>query len=255
VDFRSTRPETWCAALATLCAAEFPIASGSLHDPGAVWLAGLRLAVAAAGAFLLARKLGLALPGASLAALGFGSSGFLVCRVDSPAGHAALFLPWILAASESARVEPVRAWRSWIAITLLALLSILGGELAVAALGFSAAVVWILAGWRLDARAAAGSLAALAVGIGVSVLAWPPLAAELRSADALARRGAHVESQRFDFVALALVLIATGIALSWRTLVARDGEETPAREGSSGRERASFAGIAGVALRGCRKTP
>lgn len=248
----------WCALLAASCVSALAIGPAlfegiggrDLSGWGRLGLAWLSLAGAGLGAYCLARKLGLERASAGLAAVGYGLSGGLVCRVDSTAGHVAPILPWIVYAIESVGAPRGLRWRALIALIALGALSMLGGDLETASLGLAASVIWILGGFGRDPRAAARAILALALGIGIAAVAGPPGAELMRISSTPAGPRSLTAEHRFDFLSLALVVITTGIVLRWRALAAQDENDRFRREPAPQRgERApGWAGVAGVVL-------
>lgn len=152
-----------------------------LFNRGFAWLACLRLFLAGLGCALLARRLGLATPGACLAGVGFALSGFLINWLNSSAGHVAPYAPWLLLAVDRVCVpRPDGAvgaglttaqvladtWsardrtrgKGVVAIAIAAALCILGGHPGTAICVGWLALFWALAHRRSHGKAALAGL-------------------------------------------------------------------------------------------------
>jgi membrane protein YfhO len=213
-------------------------------DWGLAGLAWLRLSFAAAGAFVLARVLGLSRFGAALAGLSFGLSGFLALWVNFSLGHVACFLPWVLVGIEGMHGDRRRRASSLTAIVFA--LAILGGHPETAFYVGAAALVWSFAQWRQRRGVTALALCSLGAGALLAGVCLLPFGEYLANSGALLARRALPEPGEPDWIALGVLVLVAGILLRWQALVRIDEEraERPARSAS----RARIVGIAGAAL-------
>ncbi len=191
-------------------------------DASFAWLVWLRLALAAVGAYALARRLGLGLKGASLAAIGFSCAGFVALWANHSLGHVAPLLPWVLFALEGLRTE--RPARSFIAAALLFAMAIYGGHPETAFNLGLAAGLWSLAWWRSQRRIAVAALAALAVGTLLAAPSLAPFLEYLQNSGALIARRALPRAGEPDWLALGLCALTIGIVWRWRELCAARAE-------------------------------
>ncbi len=183
---------------------------------GFAFLAWMRVAAAGLGACLLARRLGLGLPGAALAACAFGFSGYELLWLNHALGHVPPFLPWILYFLEGIRIERGRGKRGLLPAALAAFAlagAILGGHAETSFYIGAAAGLWGLAIFFEDRRAGSLALSALALGTAATAAAMLPFVEYLglsaakwvREEQAAAARGA------VDFAALGLVFVLAGL--------------------------------------------
>ena len=216
-------------------------------DHGHSLLAWLRVAAGLAGAFALARRLGLGRPGSTLTAISFGAGGFLTLWLNHPLGHVAPYLPWLLFFLEGARGP--RALRSAAAAGACLLGAILGGHVETAFFVGAAGGLWALAlafdGWRERAaastrdpraprpapfRPAILALAALALGgLGGAVVLLPVLEyLDLSAAKAVREASAAAGAHAPDLLALGAVLVLVALfAFARRTLSAPSPDGAP----------------------------
>ncbi len=127
----------------------------------------LRLWVAAVGAFLLARRLGVAPLAAAAAGVTFGLTGYFVRYLQMHHLNGEVFLPWLwLAADALARHPTPRAWLGFAAVTFCAIVAGNPQVTFVIAVATVAFALWRTAtgAWpRHDAPRIAGRLALAAV--------------------------------------------------------------------------------------------
>jgi hypothetical protein len=117
------------------------------------WMAALRLWVAGMGSFLLARSWGLGRAGCWFAGLVFPFSGFLIVWLLYPVTPVAIWLPWLLLATDRVRNRPDR--RSVASFATVVGLLILGGHIQTSAHVLLAGGLYFV--WRLiDDRRPAG---------------------------------------------------------------------------------------------------
>ena len=187
----------------------------ALFDRGFAWLAALRIALAALGTYLLARRLGLGAPAAALAAGGYATSGSIVLWLGFSLAHVTPLLPWVLFGVEGLRgARPLRGFL--IAAVALAL-AIYGGHPEVAFFVGLAGGVWSLT--LRDAGLARLRLAWLALLTG-TLLAAPvlvPFLEYLKHSGALvAHQLAPSARARPDLIALGALLGFLAVARLWR---------------------------------------
>ncbi|HUR27440.1 MAG TPA: hypothetical protein VM509_04585, partial [Planctomycetota bacterium] len=201
------------------------------------WLLWLRLALAALGAYALARRLGTGACGATLAAVGFSSAGFVALWANHSLGHVAPFLPWVLFAIEGLR--GARPARAFVAAAVLFALAIYGGHPETAFDLGLAAGLWSLGAWRSERRVAWLGLGALAAGTLLAAPSLAPFLEYLAHSGALVARRALPAAGEPDWLALGACALAVGIV--WRS-----------RELAAENPRRTFASIAlGLALAAC----
>ncbi len=102
----------------------------ALFDRGFAWLAALRIALAALGTYLLARRVGLGAPAAALSAAGYATSGSIVLWLGFSLAHVTPLLPWVLLGVEGLR--GARPLRGFLTAALALALAIYGGHPEVA---------------------------------------------------------------------------------------------------------------------------
>ena len=182
----------------------------------------LRHAVALAGAYALARRLGLSRAPATLAAVTFGLSGYQTLWLNHALGHVPPFLPWVLYFLEGLR-DPRRARRHLaVAAAALALaLAVLGGHAETAFYVGLAAGLWALGLLPTDRRAALLGLLALALGSAAGAASLLPLTEYLGLSGARLVRELEARHATLDPLSLGatLTLLALG-ALFVRRLAA-----------------------------------
>ncbi len=140
------------------------------------WVAAARLWFAGLGAFLLARSWGLGPWGRWFAGLGFPFCGFLVVWLLYPVTPAAIWLPWLLLATDRAIHEPSARGVGWLALAVGGVLvagHVQTGAHALLATGLFAA--WRLAGSSRRTRPALTWGLGVALGIGVASAQIVPL--------------------------------------------------------------------------------
>ncbi len=187
---------------------------------GFAWLAWLRVAAGALGAYFLARRLGLGIAGAALAASTFGLSGYECLWLNHALGHVPPFLPWILYFLEG--IRGARPFRS-AALAALALLgAVLGGHAETAFYVGAAAGLWALAMFARDRRAGALALGALALGGAAAGIVLLPFLEYLDLSAAKWVREAQAVDLRAapDLAALGCLGLIVGLALLFRRAVA-----------------------------------
>ncbi len=197
---------------------------GKLFGPAAfdwsfAFLIWMRLAFAASGAFALARRLGLGAQGATLAAVGFSSAGFVALWANHSLGHVAPFLPWCLFALEGLR--GARPARAFVAASLLFAAAILGGHPETAFNVGLACGLWSLALWRDQRRTGVAAIAALACGTLLAAPSLAPFVEYLQSSGAMIARQLLAPPREPDWIALGLCAVAIGIVWRWRELSAQ----------------------------------
>jgi hypothetical protein len=185
-------------------------------DWGFAWTAVLRLGAAALGAYLLARRMCLARPGAALAAVGYSLSGSVVLWLGFSLSHVSPCLPWVLLGVECLRRDE-RMLRGWLLASLALAMAIYGGHPELAFfVGFSAGI-WSLTLLRGEARRARVAFTALACGVLLSAPVLLPFVEYLANSGALlAHRMAPTERALPDFAVLGAMLLFYGVALRWR---------------------------------------
>lgn len=181
-------------------------------------LAWARLALAGLGAYLLARRLGLGASGASLAAVGFGLSGYLVLWLNHSLGHVTPLLPWVLLGVEGTRgPRPVRAA---LGAALALLLAIAGGHPETAFYVGAAAGLWALAVLREERRAGLLAFAGLALGSLAAAPILLPFVEYLGRSGAQEIRAASAARGSIEFGPVAAVaLLVAGVLVARRGLV------------------------------------
>jgi hypothetical protein len=216
-----------------------------LFHAGFAWLAWLRVAAAALGAWCLARRLGLGRAGSALAATAFGLSGYLCLWLNHALGHVPPFLPWVLWFLEGIRgPRPLRA-AAGAGFALLG--ALLGGHAETAFYVGAAAGLWALALLAHDRRAGLLALAALAFGTAAAGAALLPFVEYLDLSAAKWVREAQASALRAapDLAALGCVALVAGLVFLFRRAAAAgDAGERALR----GRELA--AAVLGLALAG-----
>ena len=164
----------------------------------------LQLSAAVLGAYLLARRLSLRVPGALLAAVGFGASGFLLEAVAEPASRAAFLLPWLLLGLEGLRrARPRSALLGSIAAAYLVGLA---ADPQVCAFIAVTALLWTASMFEQDRRAARLGLLALLCGWLLAAPSWLPYLESLTLAARTARLGPR---ELPDVSSLGALLLAT----------------------------------------------
>ncbi len=135
-------------------------------DDGTVWVAFLRLFVAALGAFLFARALGLPREASALAGLAYGCGGFMVVWLLYPPASSAAWVGFVFWAGERMARRATPGNVAGLGASLA--LTVLGGHVETSFLAAAAVSVYVLARrWQLTSgspRAAAASLGPLAAG-------------------------------------------------------------------------------------------
>ena len=186
-----------------------------LFDRGFAWLALLRVAGAALGAYLLARRLALGPRGAALAGVGFALSGSLLLWLGYSLGHVIPWLPWLLLAIEAQRGR--RRGLAFGATAGTMALSLYGGHPETAFFVGLAAALWIWRGAARDRAAALWSFAALAVGVLLAAPMWLPFLEYLESSGALlAHRMEDGARTLPDLISLGALLAFAGFLFHWR---------------------------------------
>ncbi|WP_165227951.1 YfhO family protein [Aquisphaera insulae] len=135
------------------------------------WMAAIRLWIAGLGAFLLARFWGLGAWSRWFAGLAYPFCGFLVVWLLYPVTPVAIWLPWILLASDRSLEDPRPRSAGLLAIVVA--LAILGGHIQTAAHVLLAALAF--AAWRLAVSVPSWSertrrLLVWSAGIGLGIL-------------------------------------------------------------------------------------
>lgn len=146
------------------------------------WGQALRLYAAMLGAYLLVRGLGAGRPGATVAGLSFGLSGFMIGWLGWPQSHVAAVVPWLWWALHHT-AGPAPPWWSGPAVAVTTAGLWLGGFPAVAVLallGGAGAVLAGLTGARRGAPVRALAPAA-GVAVGTALAAFTLLPSDRRS--------------------------------------------------------------------------
>ena len=204
-----------------------------LGAPGALlaWMAMAKLVLAAWGAWLLARHLGVSALGSFLSGAVFAFGGFQVLCLLHPHSNVSALLPWLLLCADRAALQPTG--RRVAAVALVAGLQHLGGhpETAFHCQALAAALVLARAAAAgggvaraLASRSLWLPLAGMALGVGLAAVQILPFLEYLRLSEVLAQRTATaatpiVPSSESLIVPLALVA-ALGCA---RRLASDDG--------------------------------
>jgi hypothetical protein len=165
---------------------------GRLPDAYA-FMAAARLWVAGVGTFLLARHWGLGRWGRWFAGLVYPFSGFLVVWLLYPVTNVAVWLPWVLWASD--RVLDRASWRRVAVMGLVVGFSVLGGHVQTSAHVLLAAGLNAL--WRCRSfawRERWGWLTGLALGLGVAAVEIIPLGEYLTKSPVWTDRAAERKS-------------------------------------------------------------
>jgi len=184
-----------------------------LFDRGFAFLAWLRLVAAALGAWLLARRLGLARLGAATAAVGYGSCGFLTLWLGHSLAHVAPFLPWALWFVEGLRGRHRARKAAGLAATLAG--ALLAGHPETAATVGLCSAAWALALLREDRRAGTWALAGLAVALLLAAAGLLPFLEYLRHSGALIARTDAPRSP-LDLLGLGIAVVGLGVLLRCR---------------------------------------
>ena len=187
------------------------VAGRRAFDWGLALAAWLRVALALAGAYALARRLGLERAPSALAAVTFGFGGYLTLWLNHPLGHVAPALPWVLFFLEGLRGRRPRLAAAGVATSLA--LAILGGHAETAFFVGATGGLWALAlGWRLRRTGIAG-LAALGLGALAGLALLLPLIEylELSAAQRVREAAAARLTEKPDLFALGLVLLLGGL--------------------------------------------
>ncbi len=172
----------------------------------AAWL---RLVAAGLGAYLLARHLRLGRPGAALAGIAFGLSGYQVLWLNFPLGHVSPLLPWVLLGLEGTRGRrPVFAA---LFTTIALALSSLAGHPETTFFVGAAGGVWALAILRQNRNAGLLGLFGMALGVGLSAGGWVPFLEYLDASQAHAERSLVLTRSNIDLIALGALVIMAGI--------------------------------------------
>ncbi|MCC6408286.1 MAG: hypothetical protein IT453_14070 [Planctomycetes bacterium] len=195
---------------------------------GAAWrdhaltlLAGLRLAAALLGAYLLARELGLSIGAAAVAGATFAGSGFVALWLNFSLGHVAFLLPWLLLALE--RTRGPRPGLAAAASGLVLALAIYGGHPETAFYVGATAGLWALALFAESPRAGRFALLGLALGPLLAAPSLVPFVEYLRLSGAKVARAA-LSAGSFDAVALALLVAAVWVVTRFRRSRAIENE-------------------------------
>lgn len=187
-----------------------------LFDLGLAWLAVLRIALAALGAYLFARRLGVGLAGAALTAAGYSLSGSVVLWLGFSLAHVTPLLPWALLGVEGLRGGERRR-SAFLLLTLSLAAAIYGGHPEVAffvGLWTAARALWLL---RQDARGLRFAVLGLVCAV---LLAGPlllPFAEYLKHSGALlAHRMAESPRVTPDLLTLGVLLVFVAFLGLWR---------------------------------------
>ncbi len=175
-------------------------------DLGLAWLAFARLLAAGLGTWILARTLGLSLPGAFLAAVTYQTSGFLVGWLGHSLGHVAPVLPWLLLGIERHAYSLALGPRLTVAVC--ALLAWLGGHPETAFFCWLAAAAWAARLYLQDHRAGRAAALSLGWGILMSAPSALPFMEYLAHSGALRAREAALVVAGVQPWALGLCLVA-----------------------------------------------
>ncbi|MCE9593051.1 MAG: YfhO family protein [Planctomycetes bacterium] len=184
------------------------------RDHGLTLLAGLRIAAALLGAYLLARRLGLSMGPAFVAGASFASSGFVALWLNFSLGHVAFLLPWILLALEGTRGRRpgLAAAASAFALALV----ILGGHPETAFYVGATSVLWAFAIFVEERRAGRFALAGLVLGLGLAAPSLVPFLEYLHLSGARLAR-ALLGAPEPDWLALALLVVAVAVVVRFRS--------------------------------------
>jgi hypothetical protein len=161
---------------------------GRLPDAFA-WMAAARLCVAGLGIFLLAERWGLGRWGRWFAGLTFPFSGFLIVWLQFPVTSVAVWMPWLLLASDAVLSKPTG--RNIAFVSLVAACALLGGHIQTSAHVLLAAGVYAT-WWSISSRGPSGRIggrdrlrlaakpllawsAGMALGVGVAAVEVVPL--------------------------------------------------------------------------------
>lgn len=226
----------------------------ALFDRGLTLMAWLRFAIALLGAYLLARRLGLQCQGASLAAICFGFSGYLVLWLNHALGHVPPFLPWVLFFLEGLRRNP-KPGLSCALVGASMALAVLGGHLETGFFVGVASGLWCLAILREERSAGAWGLLGLALGTAVAaVILLPSLEYLNESAAKYVRElGAAQARADVDLAALGVLCILVGVVVYFRRAASEWGPRTSLGEwlpGALGLGLAFGGGLRFLASRG-----
>ncbi len=148
-----------------------------------VWIAVLKLALAALGTYLFGRALGLSRWASMLAAISFAFGCYLIDWLEHPHSNVYILAPWLLLCTECCSRRGRLRDGGYLAV--LTGLAVLGGQPEAAFIVLSAAAGWLL--YRLLAPSAALRLrvlalwlAGVAVGVGIGAVMVLPLIEMLR---------------------------------------------------------------------------
>lgn len=188
----------------------------TLFDRGFAWLAVLRIALAAFGMYLLARRLALSPSAAALAAVGYSLSGSLVLWLGFSLSHVSPFLPWVLLGIEKLRRDP-RPLGGWLMVCTSLALAIYGGHPEVAFFVGLCAGLWSLTLLGGEVRRMRLALLALVTGVLLAAPVLLPFAEYLANSGALLAHQLALSPRRLpDLLSLGALIVFAGGALRWR---------------------------------------
>jgi len=192
------------------------IGGEQLFDFGFAWGALLRIAGAAMGAYLLARRLGQGCAGAAFSGIAFASSGSLILWLGFSLAHVTPFMPWVLLGIEGLR-SGERPARAFLLTALSMAAALYGGHPEVAFFLGLMAGIWSLGLLESSRRAGYLALGALATGVLLAAPLLVPFVEYLENSGALiAHRLAPHGRGMPDFLAIGALLLFGWFVVRWR---------------------------------------
>jgi hypothetical protein len=192
-----------------------------LFDLGFAWMAFLRIAAAALGAYLLARRLGLQTMAAAFSAASFSLSGSLTLWLGFSLAHVTPLLPWVLLGVEALR-STLRPARAFLLIAITLALAIYGGHPEVAFFVGLTAGGWSFSLLGESRRRFGVAIAALLCGVLLATPLLLPFVEYLQNSGALvAHQLAPSAREVPDLLALGALLFFGGFLKRWRKFSAQ----------------------------------
>jgi len=185
----------------------------------------LRAVGATVGAYALARRIGLRVSGACIAAATFGGAGYLALHAVESASRVLWLAPWLFVALERVRASSGSRGLLGVAFTTAAMSY--AGHPEVAFYVGAVAVAWSVAMLRSDARAGRNALLALTCGV---ALAGPALVPFLEYATRSSLANLRAAARPFDWLGLGVLTTLVGAVWRARELAVRLGDDARAQQ-------------------------